>query len=443
VKLKKNSAILAIVLLVIIGITIFFFVMKPKINLASGGEIELQLIAGGFVSPVEITFPNDDSGRLFVVDRPGIVRLINSDGTIQEEPFLDITDRVVAISPGYDERGLLGMAFHPNFRNNGKFYVFYNAELRDEARDNWDSTIRVSEFNILEENKANPNSEKILLEVDHPQMNHDGGKVLFGKDEYLYISIGDGGNANDVGEGHNPEIGNGQDRFTLLGKILRIDVDNKTSLRQYGIPADNPFSDGKDGLKEIYAYGFRNPWGMSFDAETGELYVGDAGQNLWEEISRIEKGKNYGWNIKEGTHCFSTETPNESPEECGSIGYLGEELIAPVIEYPNAGQRGGFGRTNVGGVMYHGTAIPELVEKFIFGDWSTEFTKTDGTLFVAEPSSGLWEVKELKIKGRLNGRLGEAILSLGQDSENELYLLTTGKVGPNGDTGKVYKIISP
>ncbi len=438
-KKKFFIVICAVVVILILGYFLYSNTMiKPKIM--PGGEVGLKLIADNFVSPVDIRF-YDDSGKLFVVDRPGIIKIINADGTVQKEPFLNITDRVVSLNPSYDERGLLGLAFHPDFKNSGKFYVFYNTKLRTSARQNWDSTIRISEFNILEENKADPKSEEILMEIDHPQMNHNGGQILFGKDGYLYISLGDGGNANDVGEGHNPETGNGQDTFTLLGKILRIDVNNKTSLRNYGIPADNPFSDGKNGLKEIYAYGFRNPWRMSFDTETGNLYVGDAGQNIWEEIDKVEKGKNYGWNLKEGTHCFSPESANKSPANCSNVGYKGEALIDPFIEYLNAQQKGGIGHTNVGGFMYRGIAIPEFFGKFIFGDWSTDFTKTDGTLLIAEPSQGLWKIKEIKIANRTNGKIGEAILGLGHDADNELYVLTTKKIGPDSNTGKVYKII--
>lgn len=440
--MKKNSAILVVVgLILAAGILIYFLVMNPGIDLGSEGEVELQLIAEGFVSPVDLAFPNDDSGRLFIADRPGVIKIINADRTVQEEPFLDITDRVVKLSPGYDERGLLGLTFHPDFQQNGKFYVFYNTGLKAGAPEGWSSTIRVSEFSIINSQKSNPDSERILLEDNHPQMNHNGGKLLFGNDGYLYISIGDGGNADDIGEGHNSTIGNGQDTFTLMGKILRIDVDSKSAGKQYGLPSDNPFSDGKNGLPEIFAYGFRNPWRMSFDSETGDLYVGDAGQNLWEEISKVEKGKNYGWNIKEGAHCFSVKSPHESPEECRSTGYKGEELIAPVIEYPNAQQKGGFGSTNVGGFMYRGDAISKLKNKFVFGDWSRGFTETDGTLFAASPSGNLWEIKELRIKDRIDGRLGETILALGEDAENELYILTTEKIGPSGNTGKVYKII--
>ncbi len=436
---KKIFIILAVALVFLLAIGYLFFTYgwAKKVNLEFGGEVKLDLVADGLISPVDMQFPKDNSGRLFIVDRIGKIKILNNKSLI-DEPFLDITDKVIPLNSLYDERGFLGLTFHPNFKNNGKFYVYYNAKLREGAPSDWDSTIRLSEFVVSKDNpnKADATSEKIIMEIDKPGMNHNGGQILFGKDNYLYISIGDGGNANDVGKGHNQTIGNGQDTFSILGKILRIDVNGKTSNANYLIPQDNPFSDGKNGLKEIYAYGFRNPWRMSFDSETGKLFVGEVGQSSWEEINIVEKGKNYGWNIKEGTHCFATRNP-----ECENLGYKGEPLIDPIIEYPNAQQKNGMGHTNVGGFMYRGNGIPTLKGKFIFADWSTSFTKADGSLFVAESSeTGLWEMKLIAISGRENKRLNEFILSLAQDSENELYLLTTEKTGTNGETGKVYKL---
>ncbi|HII15088.1 MAG TPA: PQQ-dependent sugar dehydrogenase [Nanoarchaeota archaeon] len=443
-KNKGSKAILITALLAIIlvlGYSAFYrYISPPAPSIESFGEVGIKLIADGLASPADIAFPDDETGRLFVADRPGIVKLINSDGSVQDEPFLDITGRVASLSPSYDERGLLGIAFHQKFRENGRLYVFYNAELRNEAPAGWDSTIRVSEFRANEPNKADPASERIIMELDKPYMNHNGGQIIFGPDGFLYVSTGDGGNANDVGTGHNAPIGNGQDTFSLLGKILRIDVDSRNSGKEYGIPKDNPFSDGKEGLEEIYAYGFRNPWRMSFD-EKGRLFAGDAGQNLWEEIDLVDKGGNYGWNIREGAHCFDINNADKSPETCASTGYRGEPLLEPVIEYPNANQKDGLGRTNVGGFMYTGNAIPELRNKFIFADWSIGFINGDGTLFAAEPQEkGLWLFKELKIAGKANGRLGEFILSLGRDSGNELYLLATENAGPGGSAGRVYKL---
>ena len=411
--------------------------MTKKIDVETVGQVGLKLIADNLVAPLGVLFPDDGSDRLFIIDEPGIIKLINKDGSLQKVPFLDITQKVVKFNTNYDERGLLGLAFHPNFKQNGKFYIYYNIPLRNGAPKGWDSTIRLSEFTVSKDNFniADPNSEKVLLEFDKPYYNHNGGQIIFGPDGYLYVSVGDGGNANDVGKGHNEKIGNGQDTFTFLGKILRIDI-NKTP---YAIPSDNPFADGKKGLKEIFAYGLRNAWRMSFDGN--DLYAGDVGQNLWEEIYIIKKGGNYGWNIKEGTHCFNPKNADKSPEKCSAVGYMGEPLLDPIIEYKNA-TNGGIGHANVGGYLYRGKAISSLYGKFIFGDWSTGLGAGDGTLFVADPSkNGMWKFGELKISGTNNGRLGEFLLSFGRDQNGELYIATTKNSGPKGNTGKIYKLI--
>jgi LPXTG-motif cell wall-anchored protein len=290
-------------------------------------------------------------------------------------------------------------------------------------------------------NVANPDSERILLQVDQPQLNHDGGQIAFGPDGFLYIPLGDGGDANDTGLGHNPEIGNGQDTSVLLGSILRIDVNGGDP---YGIPADNPFV-GQESRDEIFAYGFRNPYRIAFDAGgSQQLFVGDAGQNQWEEVDLVTLGGNYGWHIKEGTHCFDAENPNTSPEECPDTGPMGEPLIDPIIEYQNSNVEGGLGRVVVGGMMYRGGALPQFQGRYIFGDWSTSFQEADGTLLVATPSGTageLWPYQEVSIATRESGRLDTYLLSFGQDAEGELYILTSDTAGPAGDTGRVLKIV--
>lgn len=239
-------------------------------------RVGLELVAGGFTMPVALASPADGTGRLFVADLPGVIQVIDAGGLLLDEPFLDITDRVVGLRPGYDERGLLGLAFHPEFAENGRFFVYYSAPLRAGAPRGWDHTSRISEFAVSagDENQADPGSERVILEVDQPQSNHNGGSIAFGPDGYLYIPLGDGGGARDVGPGRPPG-GNGQDVETLLGKILRIDIDGP---EPYRIPADNPLV-GKPGRDEIYAYGLRNPWRMTFDSG-GEhrLFAADAGQ---------------------------------------------------------------------------------------------------------------------------------------------------------------------
>ncbi|MCR4327074.1 MAG: PQQ-dependent sugar dehydrogenase [Nanoarchaeota archaeon] len=393
-----------------------------------GGEEQktqtgLELVAQNLVNPVYLTEAPDGTNRLFVVDRIGLVRVIDSEGVLLEEPFLDLRSNMVELRENFDERGLLGVAFHPDFKDNGKFFVYYSAPLRVAGPNEWDHTSRVSEF-IVEGNRVNISSERIILEVDEPSFNHNGGQLAFGNDGYLYISLGDGGGADDVGLGH-PALGNGQDTRTLLGSILRIDVNKGVP---YSIPMDNPFV-GKEGRDEVYAYGLRNPFRMSFDKETGRLFAGDVGQNLLEEINIIEKGKNYGWNIKEGTYCFSIESPSEPPLECPETGKNNEELVGPILEYNHS-----VGISVIGGFVYRGKEIPEIQGKYVFGDWSNSFTSPKGKIFVAEEKYGKWEVTSSK-------EINSFLLGFGEDDKNELYVLTSDSVGPTGNTGKVYRII--
>ncbi len=418
--------------LILLAIAVILIIIMGYKKLSAKENFELKQIAEGFTAPVALIPANDDTGRLFVVDQIGIIRIIDGNGQLIDEPFLDLRSRMAVISGKYDEKGLLGMAFHPDFKSNGRFFVYYSASLRNGAPEGWDHTSHISEFKISDSNadKADGDSEKIILQVDEPQMNHNGGDILFGPDNYLYISLGDGGNADDVGLGHNASTGNGQDKFTLLGKILRIDIDRGNP---YSIPDDNPFN-GKNGLKEIYAYGFRNPYRMSFDSETGELFVADVGQNLWEEIDIVTKGGNYGWNIKEGTHCFSTENPNESPEECPDAGYDNEPLIDPILDYSHSNSSKGISGTAViGGFVYRGEKIPEFSNNYIFGDWSSNFLLGKGKLLMAKKTGDKWETgKLMDIRGFL--------LALGEDKNHELYALVSDSAGPSGN-GKIFRIV--
>jgi glucose/arabinose dehydrogenase len=405
--------------------------VKPRVN--------LELVAEGFVAPMEFLSAGDGTGRMFLVEQTGLVKIVQADGTVQSEPFLDVSDRMVDLNPGSDERGLLGLAFHPQFAENGRIFIFYSVPLREEAPDGWRCTNQLSEFSVSQSDsdKVDMTTEKVLLQVDKPQSNHNGGTISFGPDGYLYVPLGDGGNANDAGLGHAPD-GNGQSTTTLLGKILRIDVDRVDEGKAYGIPADNPFV-GQDGtLPEIYALGLRNPWRISFDVGgDGSLFVSDAGQNLWEEVDIVTKGGNYGWNIREGTHCFNPENPNRSPESCPDSGAGGEMLIEPIIEYGHD-----LGTAVVGGYIYRGQALAEMQGKYIFADWSNDFAKGSGTLLAATPSpEGLWSWEEIVVTKSPSGRVDRFIRSLGMDDEGEIYILTSDKMGPTGSTGKIFKIM--
>jgi glucose/arabinose dehydrogenase len=406
-------------------------------------EIGLELVAEGLANPVFLTSPPGDR-TLYIVDQIGKVFSLDASGG-KLETFLDITDQVVDLDPGYDERGLLGLAFHPDFESDPRFYVFYSAPPRDEAPAGWNCTNHLVEYRADKSAppRADPSSRRVLLTVDKPQMNHNGGHIAFGPDGYLYVPLGDGGGSNDQGEGHTPGIGNAQDTTKLLGKVLRIDVDDRSGGREYGIPADNPFADG-GGRPEIFAYGLRNPYHIAFDAG-GErkLFAADAGQVRWEEVDIIEKGGNYGWNIKEGAHHFDSE--DNTVSRLAVDGPSG--LTDPIVEYPNLGNSmGGMGAVVIGGYVYRGRAMPFLEGRYIFGDFTGNSGRPDGRIFVASPSAdgeGRWVMDELRVAGRRGGRLGEYLLSFGQDSDNELYVLSSDTEGPEGRFGRVYRIVPP
>jgi glucose/arabinose dehydrogenase len=427
---------------------------KHEYNPPPGGSYDLKLVAGGFVSPLTVVAAPDGSDRLFVVDQPGQVWIVERDGSRMPEPFIDLSLKIVQLSPGYDERGLLGLAFHPGFRSNGKFYLFYTAPPREggpEPGMPWNNLTTISEFRVSASNpnRADLSTEKFILRSDHPQGNHNGGTIAFGPDGYLYISIGDGGNKNDIGPGHVEdwypvnEGGNGQDnKANLLGNILRIDVDHGDGKNNYRLPADNPFV-GTDGRGEIYAFGFRNPYRFSFDPGGAHwLIAGDAGQNLYEEIDLVKKGGNYGWNVKEGRHCFNAENELQERTSCPSMDPAGNPLIDPVIEVRNIENPQG-GETNaiVGGNIYRGRSIPYLFGKYIFGYLATDETGPSGKLLSSSTSlSNSWDHSELPLKS-FPGNLGQYVKGFGQDSQGEVYTTTSMELGPQGNTGKVYKLI--
>lgn len=426
---------------------LFTFAAQGQSGMGDPMAVGVRQVAAGLTAPVALVEPPDGSRRLFIVHQIGLIRVLLPSGQLLVEPFLDVRDRLVALQANFDERGLLGLAFHPQYAENGRFFVFYSAPLRDGAPAGWNCTSTISEFLVSNDpNKADAASEQILLQADKPQFNHNGGTVAFGPDGKLYISVGDGGGANDIGLGHVEDWyadnagGNGQDIMdNLLGSILRIDVDAGSP---YAVPPDNPFVDG-DGLDEIWAYGFRNPYRMSFDGS--RLFAGDAGQVLWEEVSLVAKGGNYGWNVKEGTHCFDAENPGVSPADCPSVAPGGVPLRDPVIEYANARNPiGGLGLVVVGGHVYRGGELPQLRGRYVFGDWSRSFTQPDGTLLAASSrKSGLWPIQELEVQNRPDGRLGHFILGFGRDARGEVYVLTSDSVGPSGSTGRVYRLAKP
>ena len=422
--------------------------LKAAVNKTK--TVGLELLAENMVSPIGLVPSPDDTGRLFVIDQIGIVWTLDASGTKLETPFLDVRDKMISLNPGYDERGLLGLAFHPDFETNGRIFAYYTAPPNSggPAPDvTWNNISRISEFTVSppSSNQVDPNSEKIILEIDQPQGNHEGGTIAFGPDGYLYISIGDGGGAHDVGPGHVEDWydvnagGNGQDiEANLLGNILRINIDGGAT---YTIPEDNPFV-GRAGLDEIYAYGFRNPFRFSFDMSgSRRLFVGDAGQHLWEEISVVEKGGNYGWNVKEGTHCFSTENPRQVLPSCPDVDDFGNRLIDPVIEMRNSGNPlGGETVTIIGGYVYRGNSIPGLQGKYVFGSFSHNFGPT-GEIYISNPAGpGLWSFQELMLENNAED-IGHYLKGFGQDLQGEIYVAASEVLGPSGDTGKIFKLV--
>ncbi len=413
-------------------------------------RVALELVSDGLTSPTALAAPADGTGRLFVLEQPGRVRVIDKEVGLLAEPLLDVSNRMPTIGIDFgggilfDERGLLGIALHPRFVDNNRFYLFYSVPLRESDPANFNARIRVAEYLVAasDPNRADLSFERILLEVPQPQFNHNGGQIAFGPDGFLYIGLGDGGGSNDEGLGHNPDIGNGQDLSTPLGKILRIDVDRSDTARglPYAIPVSNPFVNTPGAAPEIFALGFRNPWRFSF-APDGRLFVADVGQDLREEISIVTAGGNYGWRLREGTLCFDPASPSAPPANCATTDAAGQPLIEPIIDYPHSAARQPFGLSVTGGYVARSGALPRLRGEYIFADWSTNFVLADGTLFAArENADGSWSQRELVIDGLLTGRLGRFILSLGEDAEGNLYLLTSENVGPVGSSGAVFRI---
>ena len=355
--------------------------------------LELVPVASGFSTPLDVQQPDDNSGRLFVVEQGGHIQIIQSDGTRAAAPFLDVTSRPGFTSGG--ETGLLGLAFHPNYASNHHFYVNYNRNNGSQLQ-----TV-IAEFtaSTANANLADPASENILFTVDQPSPLHKGGALVFGKDGLLYIGLGDGGGENDPS-------GNGQNTNTLLGKLLRIDVDSAHSPGlNYAIPPGNPFVTS-GGRAEIWLYGLRNPWRFSVDSVTGDLWIGDVGQDGFEEIDHLtsaQGGANLGWSITEGLHCFNP------PTGCSMAG-----LTMPVFEYDHT--QGD--KAVIGGHVYHGTKIPSLDGAYVFGDFIS------GRIWV------LTQGGSTLTRTALLNTAANDLSSIGRDQLGELYVVryTSGVV---------------
>jgi len=362
---------------VALGLALAGAVLVPGASGAQAAQgaaaVRLERVVSGLASPVYVTPAGDRSGRVFIVEQSGVIRVLRG-GRLAAEPFLDIRDRVTAGG----EMGLLSVAFHPRYADNGRFFVNYTTAAGGRH------TV-ISEFRV---SRGDPDiasrQERILLTIPQPFSNHNGGLNLFGPDGMLYIGMGDGGSAGDP-------FNNGQRLDVLLGKLLRLDVDGGSP---YRVPPDNPFVGQAGARGEIWAYGLRNPWRFSFDRATGRLFLADVGQNEWEEVDVIEKGGNYGWRIMEGAHCYNP------PSGCRSTG-----LKLPVAEYDHSQ-----GCSITGGVVYRGERLPELAGRYIFGDYCS------GRIWTLTETSGRWQITPLL-------QAGFPISSFGEGEDGELYVV--------------------
>ena len=353
---------------------------------------------------VHLTYPPGGGDRLYLVLQPGLIVSFEDRQDVETLGlFLDIRDRV---NDQGNEEGLLGLAFDPAYESNGYFYVYYSAAGPRRSV--------ISRFSVDSSDpaKADVSSEKQVMVIPQPHSNHNGGHLVFGPDGYLYIGVGDGGSANDP-QGH------GQDRTTLLGTILRIDVSTIDSEGRYAVPPDNPFVGEGGGVRtEIWAYGLRNPWRFNFDSATGDLWAADVGQNAWEEVDIIRRGLNYGWNVMEGAHCFAGGRSlgsllRRGPGECDQ-----DSLELPVVEYDRDG-----GCSVTGGYVYRGSRLPSLAGAYVYGDFCS------GKIWAVRQEGGSVTEHRLLVDSSLR------IAAFGEGPEGELYMLSFDE--------KIYRFAAP
>ncbi len=439
-------------------------------------QVSLELVAEGLSAPLLLVAPPDGSGRRFIGDQLGVVYVLDKDGNRLETPFIDLRDQLTPLLKAFDERGLLALAFHPDFASNGLLYINYSAKRRAGSPFTGKTayTWRTSEFKVSADdpNRVDRATERVLLQLDWVNRKHNGGGLAFGPDGYLYVGVGDGGGAHGVPDvyippkvdendpnRHTQEISEdpfkipeefhkydayAQDTGRLNGKILRIDVNRGHP--GYAIPPTNLFRGKAEGRDEIYAWGFRNPFRISFDRiGNGDMFVSGVAESFWETVYLVDRQGNYGWAIREGMHCYKRSRAFAPPKVCPKKGPLGEAIRDPIIEYANWSvlrpwskvKRTPLGTANVGGFLYRGKALPGLYGKFVFGDFSATVMKPSGQIFVATPSQSwraLWPINILK-------RMDVRLHSLGEDAEGELYMMTTAQGIPVGNTGKVWKLV--
>jgi len=385
---------------------------KPVPKTAAPALITLkaQKMADSLEALTDLAFPGN--GETWILQQNGKILSLKN-GKVSPEPILDLKSKMVEVHNGYEERGLLGIALHPQFKTNRKFYVFYSRPRpTPKPGVRIDHTDVVAEYTLPASGPVDANSGRVIITFDKPDGNHDGGCVKFGPDGYLYISLGDGGGQHDK----HGEIGNGQNMNTLLGKILRIDINSDST---YTVPKDNPFVGKPDVKPEIWAYGFRNPYRFSFDKATKQLFAGEVGQDLWEEVDIVTKGANYGWRVVEGTHCHNfTNTPE--------TGCKIDGITMPIHEYPHKE-----GVSIMGGFVYNGKALPALKSKYFFTDWT-------GPVWYLQKSGANWVRGDIKLN---NIAPGQKITGISEDESGELYVMTNPDTGPGNTKCAVYKVV--
>lgn len=457
-------------------------VPDPIPDLIESGDVavSLDVVADDLLNPVTATSAPGDRKNLYVVEQNGQIWSVpvhqrrhdhhhrhGPRGHRSQSPrlFADLSE--VGLNLGcfginYDERGLFGLAFHPNYKRNGLVYTFQSqpSEGTPAPPANMCNSTTPDHDNVVTEWRVKkPRSKRAtidmasgreVLRVAHPEFNHNGGELRFGPDGYLYVSLGDGGAADDQGQGHTDPGGNAQDLSTLLGKVLRIDPNAASQNSGYSIPADNPYVGVSGALEEIWALGFRNPYKMSFDSRTGDLYVADVGQNDLEEINIVTAGGNYGWPVKEGSFAFDQ---NGADPGFVTADVINGPYIDPIAEYDHCkgpvdpdlvgpcAEREGV--AIVGGFVYRGREIKELRGHYVFGEYSTSFFASAGRLLYVDDDQ---QVKEFVIDGQ--DELGLGLLGIGQDARGELYVMgksgavpgNTGITDPTNTTGVVLRI---
>ena len=431
---------------------IFLALLALALPLEAQRSLRATRVADNLENPTGACAPVGDEARLFVTEQAGngqgrvrVLDLTQNPPALQTTPYLT----VAPIQAGGEE-GLLGLAFHPAFATNGYFFVFYT-----DTNGN-DRVVRYrANAPYASSSTADPASATAVLTIDHPgAANHNGGALAFGPDGHLYIGFGDGGVSHGIGkevlwEAFNvPAAALGwdtlaQDTESLFGKVLRIDVDR--GFPGYAVPRDNPFAAG-GGRREVFAWGFRNPFRLAFDRADGSFYVTAVAETLWEAAYRVSRPGNYGWPLREGTRCVDRLRPREPPAACPTRDAAGNRIEMPVLEYPNMqashpetrlGIRG-VGTAITGAVLYRGRAIPALAGRLVVSDWSADFKKPSGQIFVGERAGkegALWPYRKAL-------QLDSRIIGLAQDGAGEIYVLTNETLGPYGATGKIHRLVS-